>query len=93
MDNPIHRCWFLDILLSEFGVIVVILPARVVGDSRAAVDDTGSGGSGGSGACPKPLVLLEKQNPYLSEKIAVILYKTNVFREEELFCLTKQTVC
>ena len=62
----------------------------MVGGSRAAADDTASGGSA---ACPKPLVLLSKtltfhkKYPFylvkrvFSKKIRVLLSKTIVFIE------------
>ena len=63
-------------------------PARVVGGSRAAIDDTGSGGSeqirvdpSRSGACPKPLVLLSKtltfRRKYLFYLIKLMFFKEN----------------
>ena len=65
-------------------------PARVVGGSRAAADDTASGGSAGSagtagtGACPKPLVLLSKTFTF-RKKYLFYLIKPLFFEENKCF--------
>ena len=59
----------------------------MVEGSRAAIDDTGSGGSAGSAgsaACLKPSFFFE-----LIQKLSVLINETNVFHKKQQFCLVK----